>query len=126
MNDQILILRIRNFLINLFDLYRFPADIDKRYEWIKMVKKVNWSPEERDVLCSEHFEENCFFIGARGRKYLKRDAIPTVFKNTRSRRLLMRGSQQKKLVEKVVETSIPSKNDQFEYEGIFLMHHFVF
>lgn len=69
----------KSFSFDYISIVRFPADIDKRLEWVRNVRKKDWNPEERDVLCSKHFNNECFFYGDGGRKYLRRNAVPTNF-----------------------------------------------
>lgn len=66
-------------------MQRFPADVEKRLEWIKSVRRKEWSPGDRAVLCSEHFTADCFYTSVSGRKFLKRDALPTIFKGSNRR-----------------------------------------
>ena len=58
---------------SLVSFHRFPSQIEYRYqEWIKNIGLIA-PPLKTSVVCSAHFEENCFHQ----RKYtLKSDAIP--------------------------------------------------
>lgn len=48
-------------------------------QWIVNLNRKNWSPSKRTLLCSDHFAPDCF-IRKRHRSFLKRDAVPTIFK----------------------------------------------
>lgn len=48
--------------------------------WLSNMKIKNFYPTSNDVLCSDHFERNCFLRhGQRKSLQLKRNAIPTIF-----------------------------------------------
>nr|XP_037291616.1 THAP domain-containing protein 2-like [Rhipicephalus microplus] len=38
----------------------FPKDKTLRDAWQRAVRRDVWEPKNADVLCSEHFEANCF------------------------------------------------------------------
>ena len=73
-------------------LFHFPKDHARRQQWIKQVQwtRSQWKgPSEHSVLCSDHFNEDCFepdtaiasSLGLdKPRRRLKADAVPTVFK----------------------------------------------
>ena len=71
-------------------LYKFPRDPELRRKWMKQVERTraHWNgPSEHSVLCSEHFYESCFepysgiaeTVGIKQRRFLKPDAVPTIF-----------------------------------------------
>ena len=68
--------------------FSFPKENDLRRKWIVKVKRQDWSPTKYSKLCSDHFDNSCFIsdkamisIGWKpGRKRLKADAVPTLFK----------------------------------------------
>ncbi|XP_065663032.1 THAP domain-containing protein 1-like [Hydra vulgaris] len=63
--------------------HRFPVNPDKRAAWILATKRKNFVPSSASFICSDHFSKNCFdeskTSGYCLRKYLKPDAIPTIF-----------------------------------------------
>ena len=75
-------------------LHAFPRDDSMRKKWIRAIKqqRSNWDgPSSSSLLCSKHFEPECFALeGARYRdavgipakKRLKPDAVPTIFKRS--------------------------------------------
>ena len=74
-----------------YSLHAFPRDQDLRTKWIRAVKRQrsNWDgPSTYSMLCSKHFEPECFVtegvryrdaIGLPTKKRLKPDAMSTVF-----------------------------------------------
>ena len=73
-------------------LFHFPKDHGRRLQWIKQVQRTRaeWKgPSEHSVLCSDHFNDDCFepdsaiasSLGLdKPRRRLKADAVPTIFK----------------------------------------------
>ena len=66
--------------------HKFPRD-HRTKAWLDRIKRVNMPPLENCYVCSDHFLTSCFEIdfrsrltGKKFRKYLKDDAIPSVFK----------------------------------------------
>ena len=74
-----------------YSLHTFPRDRDLREKWIRAVKRQrsNWDgPSKYSLLCSKHFEPDCFVtegsryrdeVGIPTKKRLKPDAVPTIF-----------------------------------------------
>ena len=74
-----------------YSLHAFPRDKELRDKWIRAVKRQrsNWDgPSKYSLLCSKHFEPNCFKtegsryrdeVGIPAKKRLKPDAVPTIF-----------------------------------------------
>ena len=72
-----------------YSLHAFPRDEDLRKKWTRAVKqhRRNWEgPTANSLLCSKHFEQECFAVegsryrdavGIPAKKRLKPDAIPT-------------------------------------------------
>lgn len=70
-------------------LFKFPKDAALRRQWTKQVQRTraHWSPSDRSVICSRHFESSCFESdyslaakeGLVKRIRLKCDSIPTIF-----------------------------------------------
>ena len=74
-----------------YSLHKFPQDEALRAKWAQAVKRYrsNWDgPTASSVLCSKHFEQDCFIVegvcyredmGILAKKWLKPNAIPTIF-----------------------------------------------
>ena len=74
-----------------YSLHEFPRDIVIREKWTQAVKRFRdkWDgPSASSVLCSKHFEPECFVVegiryresmGIPAKKRLKSGAIPTIF-----------------------------------------------
>ena len=74
-----------------YSLHAFPRDESIRKKWITAVKRQrsNWNgPTAYSVLCSKHFEADCYAlegsryrdaVGIPAKKRLKPDAVPTIF-----------------------------------------------
>lgn len=58
---------------------RFPlADGLRVREWLRRMRWQNWWPTGNSVLCSDHFEKDCFEqVGSH--KRLRKNAVPTIF-----------------------------------------------
>ena len=78
-----------------YSLHTFPPqDRDLHEKWIRAVKRQrkDWEgPSPSSLLCSKHFEPDCFVIegsryrdklGIPSKKRLKPDAVPTIYKPT--------------------------------------------
>ena len=59
-------------------LYRFPKDLDRRNVWVNNLKRENYKPTDRSLLCSDHFDDSCFDRTGQTTR-LRKDAVPTVF-----------------------------------------------
>ncbi|KAH8031331.1 hypothetical protein HPB51_016223 [Rhipicephalus microplus] len=57
---------------------RFPKDKTLRDAWQRAVRRDGWEPKNADVLCSEHFEANCFDRTGQTTR-LRPESIPTIF-----------------------------------------------
>ncbi|XP_055049989.2 uncharacterized protein [Misgurnus anguillicaudatus] len=62
-----------------FSFHKFPlADGLRVREWLRRMRWQNWWPTGNSVLCSDHFEKDCFEqMGSH--KRLRRNAVPTIF-----------------------------------------------
>ena len=64
-------------------LYRFPKSPRISNRWIKGLRLSKWTPKPSSVLCSLHFEEDCFMPGTFNdplqRPKLNPKAVPTIF-----------------------------------------------
>uniref|UniRef100_A0A670YYU8 THAP-type domain-containing protein n=1 Tax=Pseudonaja textilis TaxID=8673 RepID=A0A670YYU8_PSETE len=84
---------------NNISFHRFPlGKKDVLKKWVWNIRRKNFTPTRHHVLCSEHFCEADYLENvASGRRYLKPEAIPTVFniperqrKGAKRRRPLLR------------------------------------
>lgn len=74
-------------------LFKFPKDPFLREKWAKQVQRTRakWNPTENSVLCSKHFEEDCFEpgtdiaaqFGIKLTRKLKPEAVPSIFTRKR-------------------------------------------
>ncbi|XP_030330853.1 THAP domain-containing protein 8 isoform X2 [Strigops habroptila] len=59
--------------------YRFPLqDAPRLRQWLERMGQENWVPTRHQHLCSDHFEPSCFQYRW-GVRYLRPDAVPTIF-----------------------------------------------
>ncbi|XP_062996228.1 THAP domain-containing protein 8 [Elgaria multicarinata webbii] len=59
--------------------YKFPLHNPERLrQWLSQMNQEKWVPTKHQHLCSEHFAPSCFEYRW-GVRYLKPDAIPTIF-----------------------------------------------
>ncbi|KAH8027827.1 hypothetical protein HPB51_010473 [Rhipicephalus microplus] len=56
----------------------FPKDKTLRDAWQRAVRRDGWEPKNAGVLCSEHFEANCFDRTGQTTR-LRPGSIPTIF-----------------------------------------------
>lgn len=64
----------------------FPRDTQLRQVWKERVGRANWEPSKNSFLCHDHFEPDQYVKTEHGRMRLKRDAIPSIFKETSTRK----------------------------------------
>jgi hypothetical protein len=57
---------------------RFPKDPERRKKWVINMKRDNYIPGDRHLLCSDHFEDKCFDRTGQTIR-LRADAEPTIF-----------------------------------------------
>ena len=64
-------------------LYRFPKSARISNRWIRGLRLSKWSPKKCSVVCSLHFQEDCFLPGTFNdplqKPKLKPNAVPTIF-----------------------------------------------
>ena len=64
-------------------VYRFPKNVRISNRWIRGLRRGKWTPKPSSVLCSLHFDEDCFVPGTFNdpllRPKLKPNAVPTIF-----------------------------------------------
>ncbi len=58
--------------------HTFPKNEACRLEWILYVARKDWQPSSSSVLCSRHFQKECFRL-IHDRARLHRGAVPTIF-----------------------------------------------
>ncbi|XP_054668431.1 THAP domain-containing protein 8 isoform X2 [Grus americana] len=59
--------------------YKFPLhDATRLRQWLTQMRQENWVPTRHQHLCSDHFEPSCFQYRW-GVRYLRPDAVPTIF-----------------------------------------------
>ncbi|VEN62696.1 unnamed protein product, partial [Callosobruchus maculatus] len=58
---------------------RFPTNQDKRSLWCQRLTLDSTEYEKKFVyLCSQHFDEDSFYISPSGIRYIKEDALPSL------------------------------------------------
>ena len=60
--------------------FRFPKDVAVRQQWLREIRRENFTPSGTSVICSDHFEESCYVATAQLRRKLQTGAVPTIFK----------------------------------------------
>lgn len=61
-------------------LFHFPKDSNKvRENWIKFVNKIGFEPTTSAAICENHFRSDCFITKKKGRLYLVKDSVPTIY-----------------------------------------------
>ncbi|XP_007435206.2 THAP domain-containing protein 8, partial [Python bivittatus] len=64
--------------------YKFPLHSPERLQqWLSQMNQEKWVPTKHEHLCSEHFAPSCFEYRW-GVRYLKPDAVPTIFQRSDS------------------------------------------
>ncbi|XP_067425096.1 THAP domain-containing protein 1-like isoform X3 [Emydura macquarii macquarii] len=64
--------------------HRFPKDNKKKHQWAQAVHRADpvtgklWTPSEWDMICSQHFNLECF-KEINGKKFLKEGSCPSIF-----------------------------------------------
>ncbi|KAM7302674.1 hypothetical protein ISCGN_018182 [Ixodes scapularis] len=75
--------------------HRFPGEASLREQWLRAVRRDQWSPTSATRLCSAHFDTDCFeassllkleFGLVHGNRKLKPGAVPTLFKHKEPQR----------------------------------------
>ncbi|XP_015258979.1 PREDICTED: THAP domain-containing protein 5-like [Cyprinodon variegatus] len=68
--------------------YKFPLqDPARLQQWLKNMRRENWTPSRHQYICHEHFAPSCFKVRW-GIRYLDSDAVPTVFQVTEKRKAI--------------------------------------
>ncbi|XP_026544871.1 THAP domain-containing protein 8 [Notechis scutatus] len=64
--------------------YKFPLHSPERLrQWLSQMNQEKWTPTKHQHLCSDHFAPSCFEYRW-GVRYLKPDAVPTIFQTSDS------------------------------------------
>ncbi|XP_036142965.1 THAP domain-containing protein 5-like isoform X2 [Monomorium pharaonis] len=68
---------------DLRSFHKFPVNNSQLLnKWLSYIKMENFYPTIQDLICSIHFEENCFLRhGQKKTLRLKKNAIPTIFRD---------------------------------------------
>ncbi|XP_046473805.1 putative leucine-rich repeat-containing protein DDB_G0290503 [Neodiprion pinetum] len=69
-----------------YNMKCFPRDPQLRKEWQERVGRANWAPSKNSFLCHAHFEADQWVQTKKGKLRLKRDAIPSIFTETSTRK----------------------------------------
>ncbi|KAK7909448.1 hypothetical protein WMY93_014132 [Mugilogobius chulae] len=65
--------------VNL-QFFRYPhGDPERLKLWLVNVRRESWTPSSTSRLWSEHFDENQFLLSKKGKRVLKKDAVPIIF-----------------------------------------------
>ncbi|XP_043494394.1 SPX and EXS domain-containing protein 4-like [Polistes fuscatus] len=64
----------------------FPRDPELRKIWQERVARADWEPSNNSFLCHVHFEPHEWSVAQSGRIRLKRNAIPSIFTVTSTRK----------------------------------------
>ncbi|XP_046393435.1 THAP domain-containing protein 2-like [Ischnura elegans] len=59
--------------------HSFPANEERRKEWVRNVRRENFVPSKHTKICSKHFTEDPFDREKFGGHWLKATAVPTLF-----------------------------------------------
>ncbi|GFW46080.1 hypothetical protein TNCV_3276971 [Trichonephila clavipes] len=62
-----------------YTFHCFPKDEARRKLWEKQLRRGNFTSTPYSRICSKHFEEKYFQVEKFGGKWLKSDAVPTIF-----------------------------------------------
>ncbi|KAK7174844.1 hypothetical protein R3I93_001903 [Phoxinus phoxinus] len=92
-----------------FSFHKFPlADGLRVREWLRRMRWQNWWPTGNSVLCSDHFEKDCFEqMGSH--KRLRKNAVPTIFNFPKHLQWKVPAVKRRSLNRKPVEVPIKPK-----------------
>lgn len=86
--------------------HRLPRDEKQRKVWLTKISRENPTISQNSVVCSEHFEPDCFerdmkaeLLGSKPKAWLKPEAVPSIFSH-RPPAKKRRTSSEKRLKEK--------------------------
>ena len=66
-------------LIDISEVYRFPADPERRLRWVAAISRKDWTPNEHSWICSTHFIK-----GVKSNDPTCPDYVPSIFHHTGS------------------------------------------
>ncbi|KAF1393595.1 hypothetical protein PFLUV_G00017680 [Perca fluviatilis] len=102
--------------------YKFPLqDPVRLQQWLRNMRRENWTPSRHQYICHEHFAPSCFKVRW-GIRYLESDAVPTVFKEAEKRKALEHSETKPKQLrvnsnQSVASGDRPTAVDAVEMEG---------
>ncbi|XP_067291503.1 THAP domain-containing protein [Pseudorasbora parva] len=60
--------------------HRFPlGDEERLQQWVMNIRRDDFKPSPSSRICSQHFEDSCFFKNNKGQVCLAKTAVPTKF-----------------------------------------------
>lgn len=79
-----IVCKYKKSLTDSVSFYQFPKNDDIRQQWIAAIGLENLATQlkKSSQLCSQHFEDDCFFYklgGDKKRRFIKSDAVPIIF-----------------------------------------------
>lgn len=87
--------------------YKFPLKDGSRLQaWLRHMGREHWVPSCHQHLCSEHFTPSCF-QWRWGVRYLRPDAVPSIFSPAQPAQSPRRPRSAEKPVEKLVASPLP-------------------
>ncbi|XP_034037223.1 calcium binding protein 39, like 1 isoform X1 [Thalassophryne amazonica] len=84
----------------------FPKDKERRKAWVTALRRKNFTPSNRAVLCSDHFEDS-YFDRTGQTVRLRSEAIPSLFEFSEKLQKHARSRKQRK-VQSAMKTSSPA------------------
>ncbi|XP_031140952.1 THAP domain-containing protein 5-like [Sander lucioperca] len=102
--------------------YKFPLqDPVRLQQWLRNMRRENWTPSRHQYICHEHFAPSCFKVRW-GIRYLESDAVPTVFKEAEKRKAPEHSETKPKQLrvnsnQSIVSGDRPTAVDAVEMEG---------
>ncbi|KYN03813.1 THAP domain-containing protein 2 [Cyphomyrmex costatus] len=105
-------------------VYSFPKNEQIRQLWIAAIGQENYKLRKSHVLCSQHFENNCFFYSMRGKtkKYIKPDAIPTIFDSYHLREKISNINKNIEEIQIVTKVTSNTVDDRDVKQSIIIKH----
>ncbi|KAI4488613.1 hypothetical protein M0802_011429 [Mischocyttarus mexicanus] len=91
----------------------FPRDPELRKIWQERVARADWEPSNNSFLCHVHFEPQEWSMAQSGRIRLKRNAIPSIFTVTSTRKS---PKKRKKLIHTKKENNCKSSHTMEYFE----------
>ncbi|EZA47042.1 THAP domain-containing protein [Ooceraea biroi] len=61
--------------------HRFPKQDNRKLRWLTVINEniKNFAFTANSQICSQHFTVDCFVVTCSGRRYLKSNAVPSIF-----------------------------------------------